>query len=312
MDLKQLEYIIAIDTERNISKAANKLFITQSALNQQLLKIENELDTKLFERKHPFMVPTLAGKIYISTAKRMIEMKEDTYRIIHDIANEDYGEISLTYTPEQGATLFANIYPYFHAKYPNITFKITEARVKAMEQLLLNREVDIALSIYSNDIGVKDNLEFIDLETEKILIGIPSSNPVLQSIHTVSDDKYPCIDLNCLVNENFVLMSTNTLIRDIIDLCFKEALFDPKVLFVTSSTPTVLNMVKQQICLGFIPESYIKDTNDISFFSPTPARYWTRCISYLKGIYLTKSEKYLIDLCKAYYSGELSKFTIEK
>ena len=102
-------------------------------------------------------------------------------------------------------------------------------------------------------------------------------------------------------------MSTNTLIRDIIDLCFKESSFDPKVLFVTSSTPTVLNMVKQQICLGFIPESYINDTNDISFFSPNPAS-----ISYLKGIYLTKSEKYLIDLCKAYYSGELSKFTIKK
>ena len=87
MDLKQLEYIIAIDKERNISKAANRLFITQSALNQQLLKIENELGTKLFDRRHPFMVPTLSGKIYINTAKRMIEMKEDTYKIIRDIAN---------------------------------------------------------------------------------------------------------------------------------------------------------------------------------------------------------------------------------
>lgn len=310
MDLKQLEYIIAIDKERNISKAANRLFITQSALNQQLLKIENELDTKLFDRRHPFMVPTLSGKIYINTAKRMIEMKEDTYKIIRDIANEDYGEISLTYTPEQGATLFANIYPYFHAKYPNITFKITETRVKAMEQLLLNREVDIALSIYSRDIGLKDNLEFIDLHTEQILVGVPSSNPVLKTINAVSDNKYPQIDLNSLAEENFVLMSTNTLIRDIIDLCFKEASFTPKVLFVTSSTPTVLNMVKQQICLGFIPESYINNTNDIIFFSLSPARYWTRCISYLKGGYLTKSEKYLIELCKLYYSGELSQYAL--
>ena len=126
MDLKQLEYVIAIDMERNISKAANKLFITQSALNQQLLKIENELGTKLFDRKHPFMVPTLAGQIYLNTARKMIEMKEDTYKIIKDIANEDIGEISLTYTPEQGANLFAHIYPYFHAKYPNIKFKKPE------------------------------------------------------------------------------------------------------------------------------------------------------------------------------------------
>lgn len=78
MDLRQLEYIIAIDSERHISKAANKLFITQSALNQQLLKIESELGTKLFDRKHPFMISTLAGKIYLNTAKQMIEMKVNT------------------------------------------------------------------------------------------------------------------------------------------------------------------------------------------------------------------------------------------
>jgi transcriptional regulator len=310
MDLKQLEYVIAIDMERNISKAANKLFITQSALNQQLLKIENELGTKLFDRKHPFMVPTLAGQIYLNTARKMIEMKEDTYKIIKDIANEDIGEISLTYTPEQGANLFAHIYPYFHAKYPNIKFKITEARVKTMEQLILNREANIALSIYSKDIGIKDSIEFIDLNTEQILIGIPLSNPILKNINISSTEKYPPISLNSLANENFVLMSTNTLIRDIIDLCFKDAAFTPNVLFVTSSTPTVLNMVNQQICLGFIPESYVSQNQNIKFFSLSPKKYWTRCISYQKGGYLTKSEKYFIELCKAYYQGNLSEYTI--
>lgn len=51
MDLRQIEYIIAIEQEESISKAAEKLFITQSALNQQLLKLEKELGMPLFERK---------------------------------------------------------------------------------------------------------------------------------------------------------------------------------------------------------------------------------------------------------------------
>jgi DNA-binding transcriptional LysR family regulator len=50
MDLKQLEYIIKIAEENNITRAAEKLFITQSALNQQLLKLEKELGTQLFYR----------------------------------------------------------------------------------------------------------------------------------------------------------------------------------------------------------------------------------------------------------------------
>lgn len=50
MDTRQIEYILQIAEENNITKAAEKLFITQSALNQQLLKLERELGTPLFQR----------------------------------------------------------------------------------------------------------------------------------------------------------------------------------------------------------------------------------------------------------------------
>ena len=50
MDTRQMEYIIQISEERSITKAAEKLFITQSALNQQLQKLEKELGLPLFVR----------------------------------------------------------------------------------------------------------------------------------------------------------------------------------------------------------------------------------------------------------------------
>lgn len=307
MDLKQLEYIIAIDDEKSISKAAGKLFVTQSALNQQLLKIEHELGTKLFYRRHPFMVPTLAGTIYLNTARRIIEMKADTYKIIRDIANEDAGEISLTYTPEKGATMFSYIYPYFHQKYPNITFKIVEARVKKMEQLLLKKEVNIALTTYSEVLGLNKEFETVKLDSEQIILGIPSSNPNLATYISDNNDnsEYYTIDLTKVKYEKFVLMSKETLIRDIVDYCFEKAGFTPKVLFASSSSHTVVNMIRQQICLGFIPESYVHEAENICFFSLSPKQYWIRCIAYLKGTYLTKTEKYLIELFKLYHQGNL-------
>ena len=48
MDLRQIENIIAIEQEQSIFRAAEKLFLTQSELNQQLLKLEKELGTPLF------------------------------------------------------------------------------------------------------------------------------------------------------------------------------------------------------------------------------------------------------------------------
>lgn len=60
MDLRQIEYIVAIEQEQSISKAAEKLYLTQSALNQQLLRLEKELGTPLFERRKHSMIPLRA------------------------------------------------------------------------------------------------------------------------------------------------------------------------------------------------------------------------------------------------------------
>ena len=49
MDLKQIEYIVKIAETGNITRAAEQLFVTQSALNQQLLKLENALGIKLYD-----------------------------------------------------------------------------------------------------------------------------------------------------------------------------------------------------------------------------------------------------------------------
>ena len=78
MDLKQIEYILKIAEEQNITHAAEKLFITQSALNQQLLKLEKELGTPLFYRSRTDWHPTPAGEIYLNAAKDILLIQSDS------------------------------------------------------------------------------------------------------------------------------------------------------------------------------------------------------------------------------------------
>ena len=72
MDLRQIQYIVAIAEENNITRAAEKLYITQSALNQQLLKLEKELGVQLFHRSRTDWHPTEAGEIYLKAAREML------------------------------------------------------------------------------------------------------------------------------------------------------------------------------------------------------------------------------------------------
>lgn len=304
MDLKQIENIIAIEQEQSISRAAEKLFLTQSALNQQLLKLEKELGTPLFERRKHSMVPTFAGRIYLTTAHQILDMKKDTYRIISDISEENSGEISLAYTPEAGASMFSQIYPIFHRKYPNITFQIHEERVKKMEQLVLKKEVHFAFLTYIE--GNKNpDLDYMDMDTESMVLGLPSSHPLAHLAGKNSHETLPLLDLTLLRDEHFIMLSKETRMRDMIDDAFALAGFHPKVLFESISTHTVLNMVREQIAPAFFPQSYVDPSAPIAYFTVAPTRRWVRSIAFLKGCYFTRPEKYFIALGTDYMRGRL-------
>ncbi|MGL5438100.1 MAG: LysR family transcriptional regulator [Lachnospiraceae bacterium] len=298
MDLKQLEYIVAIEKEQSISRAAEKLFLTQSALNQQLLKLEKELGTPLFERHHHSMIPTFAGNTYLAAARQMLIMKEDTYRIIQDVAAETGGEIAISYTPERGALMFSSVYPKFHQDYPKITFKIREARVKKMEQMVLQKDVTLGLSTYTEHFHAHSLLEYYDIGTEIMVLGVPGSHPLAHLAGTESYRTLPEIDLRLFQNDEFILMGQETRFRDMIDLAFSHAGFKPKVLFEATGSLTILNLVKQQICLAFFPQSYVEKDASIVYFSVPPVQAWTLTFCYLKGAYLTRPERHLMQLWK--------------
>ena len=109
MNFKILEYIVAIAETGSVTKAADRLFISQSGLNQQLIKIETELGTPLFHRSKKEMRPTHAGLIYIENARRILKMAQNCVSQINDLSENPRGTISYGLPYEHGADLFISI-----------------------------------------------------------------------------------------------------------------------------------------------------------------------------------------------------------
>ena len=305
MDLKQIENVIAIEQAGSIARAAAKLYLTQSALNQQLLKLEKELGTPLFERRKTGMVPTYAGRVYLDTAKKMVEMKENTYKIISDIAEESSGLISMSYTPERGSLMFSQIFPIFHEKYPNVEFKILEARAKTMEQYILNRDVNFAFTVY-NEEDKNPAFRYINLLPERIVLAVPKSHRLAHLAGENSHERFPLLDLSLLKDDDFVVSSKFTRIRQISDECYRYAGFKPRVLFESTSTSTMVNLVTNQVSPAFIPESYVDKNLPVVYFSVLPVKSWMRGVCMLADNYITKPEHYLIRLGGMQMRGTLS------
>ncbi|QAT48795.1 LysR family transcriptional regulator [Caproiciproducens sp. NJN-50] len=88
MDIRNANYFAAIAEEKSISKAAERLFISQPALSQQLSKLEDELHTKLFIRKKDTLELTEAGRIYLNCVYNIQYIEKQAMNKILEIRNE--------------------------------------------------------------------------------------------------------------------------------------------------------------------------------------------------------------------------------
>jgi len=303
MDFKQLEYMIQIAEENNITKAAQKLFITQSALNQQLLKLEKELGTQLFVRGRTNWRLTKAGEIYIDNAKKIVRIKTNTYDQINDLMDIQSGTIRIGLTPERGPEMFATIYPIFYKKYPNIIIEPIELTVKQQQHEIANGNLTIGFLTLENH--QKSNDEYIQIGLEEIILAVPKAHP-LSHLGGQYGETLPKISLECFKNDSFAIMQKGSTLREIYESLTTDRNFNPHTLLETRSCHTLYNLVSEEICCSVIPYSYTKSNPNVRYFSLEQRPVWEVCTSYKKGTYLSNPVRELIKIAGDYWSNKLT------
>lgn len=293
MDLKQIEYIVKIAEEENITHAAEKLFITQSALNQQLLKLEKELGTPLFYRSRTDWRPTPAGEIYLNAAREILSIKKDAYDKIHDLSKIQRGKITLGFTPGRGIAMFTNAYPKFHSVCPNIEVEPIERSVRDQHPLLLSGQLDLGFMTLTKS-QQKSGITYETLAVEEMILAVPTK------LVTALDMKDG--DLSLLREEPFVLTQKASTIRDIVDSIFDDAGFTPNVLFETSNNYAIISMIHENICCGILPMYYMDPSDEaITYFALPHHPSWEIVAAYRKGHYISRPTRTLIELAREYF-----------
>ena len=247
MDLKQIEYIVKIDDEHSITRAAEKLFVTQSALNQQLLRLEKELGAPLFHRSKVDMRPTEIGQVYLDNAREILRIKQRTYNLINDMTDAKKGRLSIGFTPGRGSEMFTHVYPSFHQAYPNVIVEPHELSVHRQQQMISQGNLDIGFQTLSE--RQRTDSEYIKLGEEEIFLLVPSIHPAAEQLAATqtASAPFPIANLTLFQYEPFVLMYKESTIRAITDEIFRKSGFTPNVLFETASNNTVLSMIEANL-----------------------------------------------------------------
>ena len=123
---RQLQYMITLSEEGNMTTAARKLFISQPSLSALLNHVEQEVGAELFNRNTTPLSLTAAGKCYIETAHQILSLKREMENHICDIANTKKSSLHIGCGTQLSAVLYPKILPCFMRDYPDVSLHLVE------------------------------------------------------------------------------------------------------------------------------------------------------------------------------------------
>ena len=298
MDLHLLENIVCIADEKSITRAAEKRFVTQSALNQQLQKLEEELGTPLFHRARSNWQPTEAGEAYLAAARQMLLLKKDAYARIADAAERNRRHLAVGLIPERGVEMFTAVYPNFHRAFPQMRVEPVECSVTAMQRMISDGQLDLGLATLAEH--QRDGNVYHVMAEEEILLAVPAASPLAEG-GSPRWQTAPETSLARFAEEPFVRIYQRSTLFSLTSALFEAAGFAPQVLFSTASNQSKYRIVALGLGCALLPALYAAEGGGVVYFRLPQRPRWQVTICARRDAYLGRAEKLYLDLCCAYW-----------
>ncbi len=174
MELRQLEYFIAIAEAGAFSRAAMRLSVPQPVLSRQIRALELELGTDLYHRTGRGIVLTEAGRILEQHARGVLETTAGAKRAISAIGSAPAGKVTIGMPPSVGAVLTAAIVGQFRAQFPRVSLGVMEGFSGHVLEWLTTGLIDVAVLYNAPRTSV---LAADALVTDELFLLGPSSDP---------------------------------------------------------------------------------------------------------------------------------------
>ncbi len=296
MDTKYLTYILTIARRKNMTKAAEELYVSQSSLSQYLAKLEQEIGSPLFYRTKGELLPTPAGQLYVDAAKQVIQIQKQLYKDIMDL--DQRGHITVGSTSQFGLKALAEIIPAYKTQYPDVAIEITEGNYTHISKLILEEQLDLAIMASSQLSPFEKNS--VVLRTEEVLLALPVSHPYHLE-HPDGKITYQDI-VSVFAHDNFLLPKKGSSLRGLSDQIFSQCDFSPSAICETNSISTIQNMIAKGAGVGLIASSCITDDPLIQYHSFDPALTRLNLLVYRQNWTMNQAEQAFCQCIQDYFS----------
>ncbi len=286
MELRQLEYFQMASRLRNITRAAERLRVSQPNITVAIKKLENELGIQLFDRSQKQLALTPEGAVFLNRVELALRNIQDAVLEVNDYKQLQKGTIKIGIPPMIGAYLFPKIFSSFQRRYPHLDVYLHEEGSMSIREQLERDELDFGIVILA---GNTQNLQTLPMSTNRIVCCVPEDSPLAQKKE---------LSLQDVADHNVIMLKEGSFIRQTILNRMKDAAITPNIVLESNQIVTMKGLAANGVGISFLLDIVARDTPGIkaiplSDFEPVDVG-----LAWKKDRYISKAAQSFMDFCR--------------
>lgn len=301
MDVREFEYFAMIAETGSVTQAANRLFITQSALSKFVQRKEEELGTKLFDRIGKRFVLTQAGEICLAACQEVLRTNHQMEQDVAQLRADGKMRVRLGFPASCSNLFFMSVYPLFLRVFPRVDLQLRELPTARCMELLNEGLLDLA--ICSTD-SPADGYHWLPLRELRLVVMASPKSPLLEQAAVDPATGRQTISLSALQNFPMVMLEHGTRTRERVEAMLAQHGVMPYVVLETAQRESALSAVEYGIGAAILaddPASLVthRDIQVLHFGAQEPESCLYAVCN--KNKCLSKPEEFLIELFRQQY-----------
>lgn len=282
MNLKRLHYFCQLAEIGNFTRTAKKIGIAQPALTIAMQTLENEVGLKLINRAEKNALLTSDGKVFQQYAIALLEQSKQMTLALEELKEGMKGNISLGVSAMMGSYFFPQLLSKFKKAYPQIKIHLIDQGTAALETLLINGELDLALVRCDNE---NEQLRYTALMEEEVVAAMASQHPlaVKKSLSLNEFCQYPLV----LFHEGYFL-------RESVSQHSKKHQIKLDIRMETNLIELQKTLVQNDVGITTCLARILEGEKNIKAVSFDPTMSFKLALAWKKSHYLSKASQTFI------------------
>ena len=286
MELRQLEYFQMASRLRNITRAAERLCVSQPNITVAIKKLEAELGIQLFDRSQKQLSLTPEGAVFLNRVELALRNIQDAVLEVNDYKQLQKGTIKIGIPPMIGAYLFPKIFSSFRRRYPHLDIYLYEEGSMTIREQIERDELDFGIIIISN---ASSNLQLLPMSKNQIVACVPESSPLAQK---------ETLSLQDIAASDIIMLKEGSFLRQTILQKMKDTDIHPNIVLESNQVITIKGLVSRGVGISFLLDIVLEDAPGVKAIPLADPLFVDIGLAWKKDRYISKAAQSFIDFCE--------------